>query len=69
MAEEEAVKGFKHGRVFSHGQIYVLNLASVQRKGGGLKACRQKDYLGSKCKNEDFPTAVIRDAYFLFLPI
>lgn len=68
-AEEVPVKGFKHRKVSPHGQIYVLNLASLQRKSGGLKACRQKDHSGSKCKNEDFTKAVIRDDYFSFLNI
>lgn len=33
---EEDQRGFKHGRVSSHGDIYVLNLASVWRKAEGL---------------------------------
>lgn len=41
-AEGVPVKGFKHGTVSSHGQMYVLNLASVRRKGGGWKLVGKK---------------------------
>lgn len=35
---------------------------------GGLKAYRQKDHLGSKCKNKDLIEAVIRVDSLLILP-
>lgn len=57
VAEEVPAKGFKHDR------IYVLNLASAQREGGGLTACRQKGHSGSKGKNEALSKAVTRDDY------
>lgn len=58
MAEGVPVKGFKRG------WIYVLNLASARREGGGLTACRQKGHSGSKGKNEALSKAVTRDDYF-----
>ena len=68
MAKEEPVKGFKHGRMLSHGQICFQSAIFVE-EGWKTEACRQKDHLGSKYKNKGFTNTVIRGDYFLFLTV